>query len=115
MIGPVRLDHCGAYIEDELNRLHAWYVAFGDALVNQRPVPPPHLRDRDGRRELFECVRAAVGSADMPSKQAALILIMAVQHLENLRRLEAKLGERANTARQTARSRATPLPRHAAP
>ena len=114
MIGPVRLDHCGAYIEDELNTLHAWYVAFGDALVNQRPVPPPHLRDRDGRRELFECVRAAAGNGDKPSKQAALILVLAVQHLENLRRLEAHLGERANAARQTARSRGTPLPRHAA-
>jgi uncharacterized membrane protein YccC len=114
MIGPVRLDHCGAYIEDELNTLHAWYVAFGDALVNQRPVPPPHLRDRDGRRELFECVRAAAGSGDKPSKQAALILVLAVQHLENLRRLEAHLGERANAARQTARSRGTPLLRHAA-
>jgi uncharacterized membrane protein YccC len=114
MIGPVRLDHCGAHIEDELNTLHAWYVAFGDALVNQRAVPPPHLRDRDGRRELFECVRAAVRSGDKPSKQAALILILAVQHLENLRRLEAHLGERANAARQTARSRGTPLLRHAA-
>ena len=34
--------------------------------------------------------------------------------LENLRRLEAHLGERANAARQTARSRGTPLLRHAA-
>ena len=114
MIGPERLDHCGAYIEDELNKLHAWYVAFGDALVNQRRAPPPHLRDRDGRRQLFECVRAAAGSGDKPSKQAALILVLAVQHLENLRRLEAHLGERANAARQTARSRGTPLLRHAA-
>ena len=114
MIGPERLDHCGAYIEDELNTLHAWYVAFGDALVNQRRAPPPHLRDHDGRQELFECVRAAAGSGDKPSKQAALILVLAVQHLENLRRLEAHLGERANAARQTARSRGTPLLRHAA-
>jgi uncharacterized membrane protein YccC len=114
MIGSLRLDRCGAHIEDELNTLHAWYVAFGDALLNQRPVPPPHLRDRDGRRALFECARAAASSGDKPSKQAALILLLAVQHLENLRRLEAHLGERANVARQTARSRGKTQLRHAA-
>jgi hypothetical protein len=114
MIGSVRLDRCGAHIEAELNTLHAWYVAFGDALVNQRAVPPPHLRDRDGRRELFECARAAARSGDKPSKQAALILVLAVQHLENLRRLEGHLGERANAVPRTARSRGTPpLPRAA--
>jgi uncharacterized membrane protein YccC len=99
--GSARLDHCGAHIEDELNTLHAWYVSFGDALVNQRTAPPPHLRDRKGRRELFECVRAAASSGDKASKRAALILLLAVQHLENLRRLEAHLAERANVARHT--------------
>src|SRR5436309_1333555 len=112
--GSARLDHCGAHIEDELNTLHAWYVSFGDALVNQRTAPPPHLRDREGRRELFECVRAAASSGDKASKRAALILLLAVQHLENLRRLEAHLGERANAARRSARSRGRPLLRHAA-
>ena len=43
-----------------------------------------------------------------------LILVLAVQHLENLRRLEAHLGERANAARRSARSRGRPLLRHAA-
>jgi len=114
MIGPARLERCGEHIGDELNTLHAWYVAFGDALVNDRPAPPPHLRDRDGRRELFECVRAAARSGDKPSKQAALILVLAVQHLENLRRLEAHLGERANAARKTAHSPGATLLRHAA-
>jgi uncharacterized membrane protein YccC len=99
--GSARLDHCGVHIEDELNTFHAWYVAFGDALVNQRPVPPPHLRDREGRRELFECVRAAASSGDKSSKRAALILVFAVQHLDNLRRLEAHLAERANAALRT--------------
>ena len=109
-----RLDRCGAHIEAELNTLHAWYVAFGDTVVNQRPVPPPHLRDRDGRRELFECVRAAAGSGDKPSKQAALILVLAVQHLENLRRVEAHLRERANAVLPIGRSQATRLLRRAA-
>jgi hypothetical protein len=118
MAGSRRLDRCGAHIEDELNALHAWYVAFGDALVNQRSAPPPHLPDRDGRRELFECVRAAASSDDRQSRQAALVLVLAVQHIENLRRLEADLGERVNAergvVRGNARSRGRPLLRHAA-
>jgi hypothetical protein len=116
--GSARLDRCGAHVEDELNALHAWYVDFGDALVNQRAAPPPHLPDRDGRRELFECVRAAASSDDKQSRQAALVLVLAVQHLENLRRLEADLGERVNAergvVRENARSRGRPLLRHAA-
>jgi hypothetical protein len=32
-----------------------------------------------------------------------LILLLAVQHLDNLRRLEAHLGKRANAARPTGR------------
>jgi hypothetical protein len=109
-----RLNRCGAHVADELNTLHAWYVAFGDALVNQRAAPLPHLRDRDGRHELFECARAAASSGNKSSKEAALILVLAFQHLENLRRLEAHLGVRANAARQTARTGRTFLLRQAA-
>jgi uncharacterized membrane protein YccC len=99
-----QLDRCGTHIQDELNTFHAWYVDFGDALVNQRAASPPHLRDREGRRELFECARATASNGDKASKQAALILVWAVQYLESLRRLEEHLGDRANAARQTAAS-----------
>jgi len=103
--GSPGLDTCGRHIEAELEALHAWYVTFGDALVHRGAVPPPHLRDRDGRRELFECASAAVRDGEAASKRAALILILAVQHLDNLRRLEVHLGERANAARPTVRGR----------
>ena len=98
MRGSTRLDGCGAHVEGELNSLHAWYVAFADALVDQNVVPAPHLRDRDGRRRLFECAQHAAASRDGRSRQAALVLVLAVQHLENLRRLEAHLGERVDVA-----------------
>jgi hypothetical protein len=96
--GSARLDVCGRHIEAELDTLHAWYVDFGDALIHERVVPPPHLRDRDGRRELFQCASAAARDGDKASKQAALILLLAVQHLDNLRRLEVHLRELANAA-----------------
>jgi hypothetical protein len=108
--GSAGLDVCGRHIEAELNTLHAWYVDFGDALVHQRVVPPPHLRDGDGRRELFQCASAAARDGDKASKQAALILLLAVQHLDNLRRLEAHLGERANAARPTGRGQTATRP-----
>jgi uncharacterized membrane protein YccC len=104
-----RLDRCGVHIEPELEKLHAWYVAFGAAIVDQHTAPAPHLPDRDGRRELFECARGAARSGAKPSKQAALILILAVQHLENLRRLEMHLEERADALERLAHSRGTPL------
>ena len=100
MHGPGRVTGCGEHIAGELTALQVWYVAFGAALADQRAVPAPHLRDRDGRRELLECARAVAGSGDKLSKQAALILVLAAQHLENLRRLEARLGGRANALRR---------------
>jgi uncharacterized membrane protein YccC len=108
--GSAELDVCGRHIEAELNTLHAWYVDFGDALIHQRVVPPPHLRDGDGRRELFQCASAAARDGDKALKQAALILLLAVQHLDNLRRLEARLGERANAARPTVRGQTAARP-----
>jgi hypothetical protein len=67
--------------------------------VNGRPVPPPHIRDAEGRRRLIACVRDAARSREDATVMAALILLWSSQHLDNLWRLEAHLGERANAAR----------------
>ena len=94
-----RLEHCAENLDRELDALHSWYVALGYALVNNRPVPPPHIRDTEGRRRLLACVREAAGGSDKRTVRAALVLLWASQHLDNLRGLEAHLGERANAAR----------------
>src|SRR5207244_8624930 len=96
MMGVARLDRCGQNLDGELNALHAWYVTLGWAIVNERRVPPPHLPDGEGRRRLFECARKAASRGDKPSKQEALILVLAAHHLENLRRLEAHVAAHAN-------------------
>jgi len=67
--------------------------------VNDRPVPPPHIRDTEGGSRLFACVQAAARGRDEPTVRAALVRLWASQHLDNLWRLEAHLGERANAAR----------------
>jgi uncharacterized membrane protein YccC len=95
--GDTRLERCGENLDPEIHALQSWYVTLGYALVNDRPVPPPHIRDDEGRRRLLACVRDAAGGRDKTTVHAALVLLWASQHLDNLWRLEAHLGERASS------------------
>jgi uncharacterized membrane protein YccC len=97
--GDTRLERCGENLERELHALQSWYVTLGYALVNRRPVPPPHIRDAEGSSRLLACVRDAARGRDEATVMAALVLLWASQHLDNLWRLEAHLSERANAAR----------------
>jgi uncharacterized membrane protein YccC len=97
--GDARLGRCGANLDRELHALQSWYVSLGYALTNNRAVPPPHIRDDDGRRRLVACVRDAAQSRDKATVHAALVLLWASQHVDNLWRLEAHLGERTRSAR----------------
>jgi uncharacterized membrane protein YccC len=96
--GGARLVHCGGNLDREIDAFQSWYVTLGYVLVNDRPVPPPHLRDAEGRGRLLACVRDAAGARDDATVHAALVLLWAAQHLDNLWRLEAHLGERARAA-----------------
>jgi uncharacterized membrane protein YccC len=98
--GDARLGSCGANLDRELHALQSWYVALGYALANDRAVPPPHIRDTDGRNRLLACVRDAARSRDKATVHAALVLLWASQHLDNLWRLEAHLGDRVRAARE---------------
>jgi uncharacterized membrane protein YccC len=92
-------DRCGDNLDGETQAIHAWYVSLGYALVNESPVPGPHIRDLEGRNRLLACVRDAADSSDAASVHRALVLLWTSQHLDNLWRLEEHLGERARTAR----------------
>ena len=96
--GETQVLHCSENLDLEIHALQSWYVALGYALVNDRPVPPPHIRDTEGRRRLLACVREAAAGRDKATIHAALVLLWASQHLDNLWRLEAHLGERAYAA-----------------
>jgi uncharacterized membrane protein YccC len=97
-----RVDRCARNLDGELQALHAWYVALGYALINRRQVPPPHVRDIEGSGRLLACIRDAARGRDKATVKAALVLLWSSQHLDNLWRLEAHVGERANAARATA-------------
>ena len=92
------LARCGENLDGEVNALRAWYVTLGDSLVHASPVPPPHVRDAEGRRRLLNCVREAVAGGDEAKRGPALALLWASQHLDNLWRLEAHLGRHATEA-----------------
>ncbi|MDQ6817040.1 MAG: FUSC family protein [Actinomycetota bacterium] len=99
--GNPRLERCAQHLERELHALQSWYVSLGYALVNGRPVPPPHIRDAEGASRLLGCVREAARDRETPAVSAALALLWASQHLDNLWRLEAHIAERADAARTT--------------
>jgi hypothetical protein len=71
-------------------------VALGDAVVRGAPAPPPHSPDGESRWIVLRCVREAVADGDEPRIRAALGLLLASRHLENLRRLELHLLEPAS-------------------
>jgi uncharacterized membrane protein YccC len=95
----IGLEQCGHNLDPELLAFESWYVTLGYALVNGRPVQPPHVRDLEGGSRLLACVRSAAGSRDKATLDAALVLLWASQFLDDLWRLEAHLGKRANAAR----------------
>jgi uncharacterized membrane protein YccC len=96
--GNTRLERCGENLDREIHALESWYVTLGYSLVNNRPVPPPHIRDAEGRNRLVACVREAARGRDKSTVHAALVLLWTSQHLDNLWLLEAHLGERAHAA-----------------
>ena len=91
--GTAALAGCGANLDREIHALQSWYVSLGYALENDRRVPPPHIRDDEGRRRLFACVREAARGEDNKLLLPALTLLWTSQHLDNLWRLEGFLGE----------------------
>jgi uncharacterized membrane protein YccC len=92
------LTRCGENLDGEVNALRAWYVTLGDSLAHASPVPPPHVRDAEGKRRLLDCVREAVAGIDETKRRPALVLLWASQHLDNLWRLESYLGRHATEA-----------------
>ncbi len=97
--GDARLDRCGHNLDRELGALQTWYSAFGFALMNGGALPPPTIHDADGARQLLSCVRDAARDRGKATVNAAVALLLASEHLENLSRLETLLSERANAIR----------------
>jgi len=89
---------CGENLNDEIQALRSWYITLGDSFVHSTEIPPPHVRDSQGRRRLLDCVRVAVAGGDRTKVPGALNLLWVSQYLDNLWRLESHLGRTAAEA-----------------
>jgi hypothetical protein len=90
-----RLGECGTNLDAEVHAVRSWYTTLGDAIVRGTTVPPPHIRDAEGRRRLVDCVREALASGDKAKMRPAIDLIWASEHLDALWQLEEHLGRHA--------------------
>lgn len=112
-----RLQGCAGALDREADALRSWCVALGDTVADSAAPPPPHDRDGEGRRRVLRCVREAVAGGDQAGIRAALGLLFASQHLENLRQLEldlldpaARLASRKHSPVARTGRRRLPLP-----
>ena len=96
--GDAGLTKCGQNLDGEIHALRSWYITLGDSFIHSTAIPPPHIRDTEGRRRLLDCVRTAVSGGDKAKVRSALVLLWANQHLDNLWRLESHLGRSAAEA-----------------
>jgi uncharacterized membrane protein YccC len=102
--GDAGLTKCGQNLDGEIHALRSWYITLGDSFIHSTTIPPPHIRDTEGRRRLLDCVRAAVAGGDKAKVRSALVLLWANQHLDNLWRLESHLGRSADEASSETRT-----------
>jgi len=96
--GDAGLAKCGQNLDGEIHALRSWYITLGDSFIHSTAIPPPHVRDSQGRRRLLDCVRATVAGGDKAKIRSALVLLWANQHLDSLWRLESHLGRSAAEA-----------------
>jgi uncharacterized membrane protein YccC len=90
------LDTEGAALLDaERDALRAWYRDLGLALQEGTAPPAPRTSDHAARDRVLARTRAAVAAGDDAPIRAALALSWALRHLQNLRRLEARLTDPA--------------------
>ena len=86
-------DSCAHHLDRELHALRAWYVTLGHALIQRQPIPPPHIRDSEGHARLIRCILDRIRDGEPDAARAAIFLLWASQHVDNLWRLEARLGQ----------------------
>jgi uncharacterized membrane protein YccC len=86
---------CAHALDRDLEAIRSWYRRLGEAIADGRAPPSPDEHHDPGRARVLECVRRAVAAGDEARIKAALGLLWASQHLDNLWRLEAHLAQPA--------------------
>ncbi len=98
-------ERCAGALDADVDALRSWYVALGDTVERSAAAPAEARDGGDGGRRVLRCAREAVADGDPAQIRAALGLLVASHHLDNLRRLELHLVETAARLPVAARPR----------
>lgn len=85
------LQHAARALACDVRVLHDWYDALGRALAAGQEAPPLPPRDGMAQEHVLQCADAAVAARDASATGAALALMWASLHLDDLWRLEGRL------------------------
>ncbi len=78
-------------LDGEGHRLHSWYVALGDAILDAGAPPAPDDGDPGGQLQVLRDARKTVAREPEAGTGPAVDLLWATEHLDKLRRLEVDL------------------------
>jgi uncharacterized membrane protein YccC len=96
-----RARYAGA-LDIEVREVRSWYTGLGEALGEAQVPPPPDEGDRERRVRVLSRARETAAADRESGHSAALALLWAAEHLDNLRSLELQLvgpaGELAGEA-----------------
>jgi uncharacterized membrane protein YccC len=94
--GAPRLDTCAAALGADVDALRSWYLSLAAVLAGRTAISPGRPGDEPDGAEVVRCVSRAFAAGDERVVGAALNLLWASQHLDNLRQLGVQLA-RATT------------------
>ncbi len=92
--------HAAAQLLADAEGLRDWYVAFGDAFDAHAKVPRPSAPDPLEHPAMLEAVRDAAADGDRTDAIAALACAWVGLHVDQLRRLEARVAQAALTLQE---------------
>src|SRR5262249_32250871 len=99
-VHSVSLEQCGRHLDAEVQAMHAWLLALGEAVLHSHAVPSLPTADAAAGQRLRGCVRHAVAA----NGQATLDLLWAGKHLGILRHIQEPLLRAANAESSVHRS-----------
>ena len=99
-IGDTPRPQTTAYLLSEVEALRAWYVAFGQSVDSRADLPRPEALDPLEHATLLSAVRDSAAHGQPTTTIAALACTWVGLHLDELRRLEARVAQTAVLLRE---------------